>query len=119
MLALGKSYDEINEFVKEEYHFQNKLNLDRPMAFVAQFTNKRKIFQRGTFLIFGKDKQPFENLEQAKPYLDFYTVSQAQKKLIIQELNNLYINSYTIYPDFEGMRDMIKEYGSLFNREAL
>ncbi len=119
MLALEKNDNEIEEFVKEEYHFQNKLNLDHPMAFVAQFTNKRKVFQRGTFLIFGKNKQPFDNLEQAKPYLNFYTVSQAQKKLIIQELNNLYINSYTIYPDFEGMRDMINEYGSLFNREAL
>ena len=119
LLALGKNDEEIDEFIKEEYHYHDKLNLDHPMAFVAQFTNKRKVFQRGTFLVFGKNKQTFEELEEAQPYLDFYVVPHAQKKQIIQELNNLYINSYTIYPDFEGMRNMIKEYGSLFNREPL
>ena len=31
-------------------------NLEKPIAFVGSFTNKRKIAQRGCFIIFGEKK---------------------------------------------------------------
>ena len=97
----------------QEFH---SVDMTLPWAFVAPFTNKRKVFQRGVFLIFGKNQLPFETCSIAQPYLSCYTIPKAYKKKIIQELNNLYINDYTIYPDYKGMKSVFEKYGSLFNR---
>ena len=118
LLAIGED-EFINNFIKDYYHFSKSFNFEDPLAFVAQFTNKRKIFQRGTFLIFGKNKQAFEENDKSKDFLDYFIIPHRCKKKIFQELNNLYINAYTIYPDFKGMQETIKEYGSLFNRIQL
>ncbi len=50
----------INKHVKEKYLIECKHSLDKQFAYVSQFTNKRKVSQRGCFLISGKDKTPFE-----------------------------------------------------------
>lgn len=56
---------------------------------------------------------------KAKNFLDYFIIPHRCKKKIFQELSNLYINAYTIYPGFNGMQKTIKEYGSLFNRKPL
>ena len=117
--GLEWSENEIRQYLHKEYAFDQPINLADPVAFVAPFTNKRKVFQRGVFLIFGTDTHPFKTRSIAQPYLSCYTIPKAYKKKIIQELNNLYINDYTIYPDYRGMKNVLKKYGSLFNRNPL
>lgn len=105
----------INEHVKEKYLIECKNPIEKPFAYVSQFTNKRKVSQRGCFLIYGKDRTPFEKIPDAAPYLDYFTIDKNSKNNILKELNMFYINDYSVYPDYNGMEKMIKNCGSLFN----
>jgi hypothetical protein len=117
LLGLKWTQCDIEKYLFKEYAYDPPIDLRQPFAFVAPFTNKRKVFQRGVFLIYGKNiKRPFEEVELAQDVIDFFTIPKECKTTIIQELNNLYINSYTIYPDYSGMKKMFETYGSLFNR---
>ena len=103
-------------YVKEKFHSSsNQFSLDYPFAYVAQFTNKRKLSQRGCFLIYGKDTKPFEKMEKSKSFLTELIINKDSKKIILNQLNMIYINDYTVYPDYNGMEKMIKNRGSLFN----
>lgn len=115
LLGLEWTQKEIKSFIRREYGLTKSVDMTLPWAFVAPFTNKRKVFQRGVFLIFGKNQLPFETYSIAQPYLSCYTIPKAYKKKIIQELNNLYINDYTVYPDYRGMKNVFKKYSGLFN----
>ena len=106
---------EINKHVKEKYLIEYDNSIEKPFAYVSQFTNKRKVNQRGFFLIYGKDKTPFENMTEAQPWLNYFTVEKKYKEKILNELNMFYINDYSVYPDYNGMEKMIKNCGSLFN----
>lgn len=103
-------------YVKEKYpSLSTPFSLDYPFAYVAQFTNKRKLNQRGCFLIYGKNKTAFEKMNVSKPFLKELLISKKEKKTILNQLNMMYINDYTVYPDYNGMEKMIKSRGSLFN----
>ena len=39
---------------------------------------------------------------------------KADKSKYLKQLNTLYINDYSVYPDFEGMSKAIKRNGGLF-----
>ena len=119
LMGLEWPENKILQYLYKEYALDQSINLMDPVAFVAPFTNKRKVFQRGVFLIFGTDRRPFETCSAAQPYLSYYTIPKENKERIIQELNNLYINDYTVYPDYKGMKSVFKKYGSLFNRNPL
>lgn len=103
-------------YVNERYpSLSTSIFLEYPFAYVAQFTNKRKLNQRGCFLIYGKDSTPFEQMNVSKPYLDELIIDKNSKCKILNQLNMMYINDYTVYPDYNGMEKMIKSRGSLFN----
>lgn len=91
------------------------LTLEYPFAYVSQFTNKRKLNQRGCFLIYGKDTTAFEKMSVSKTYLKELIIDKDSKSTILNQLNMMYINDYTVYPDYSGMEKMIKSRGSLFN----
>ncbi|MBN2440496.1 MAG: hypothetical protein JXJ04_04105, partial [Spirochaetales bacterium] len=90
-------------------------DIDKPVAFVASYTNKRKLNQRGCFIIYGKNKSELDTFSETNGCLDYITIKINNKKKILDELNLLYINDYSVYPDYQGMDRMIKKYGSLFN----
>lgn len=89
--------------------------IEKPFSFVSQYTNKRKINQRGCFTISGRDKGSFDKWDEAKESIDYLTVKKENKVDILSELNLLYINEYSVFPDFDGMSKMIDKWGSLFN----
>lgn len=107
--------DVINEHVREKYLVECKNSLEKPFSYVSQFTNKRKVSQRGCFLIYGRDRTPFEKIKESDLYLDYFTIDEKCKISILSELNMFYINDYSVYPDYNGMEKMIKNCGSLFN----
>lgn len=115
LMVYNWSDSEINKHVKEKYLIDYDNSIEKPFAYVSQFTNKRKVNQRGCFLIYGKDKTPFEKITEAQPWLNYFTVEKKYKEKILNELNMFYINDYSVYSDYNGMEKMIKNCGSLFN----
>ena len=119
LLVYGWNNAVIEKYVGHKFlttDFKNSVkDIKSPFAYVAPFTNKRKVYQRGCFLIFGKDRTPFNQLKNAKLYLDYVTIKADFKEDILRNLNLFYINSYSVYPDYEGMSKMVEEYGSLFD----
>lgn len=51
----------------------------------------------------------------SKTYLKELIIDKDSKSTILNQLNMMYINDYTVYPDYSGMEKMIKSRGSLFN----
>jgi hypothetical protein len=94
-------------------------NIEKPIAFVSPYTNKRKVTQRGCFTIHGTDVGSLDKWDEAKNAICYLTVPKEVKAPILEELNLLYVNQYSIFPDFDGMSTMIETYGSLFNRKPL
>jgi hypothetical protein len=86
-----------------------------PLAYVSTFTNNRKISQKGAFVIWGEKKEALNSIPQVTNFIEYIDVKQNCKQEILNELNRLFINEYDVYPDFEGMKEMIKSKGSLFN----
>lgn len=114
----------IKKYIDKEFYFNDynkkidefEKEIKKPFAFVATFTNKRKYHQKGCFTIHGINKCPLDCYDEAKNNIVYITVKN--KKQIIKELNQLYINDYSIFPDFAGMSDMIDGFGSLFNYDS-
>ena len=115
LLVYNWNLTEINKHINDKYLVKCNNSLDEPFAYIAQFTNKRKVNQRGCFLIFGKNKTPFDKVVKAENCLDYLIIDKAAKKNILSQLNMFYINDYTVFPDYNGMEKMIKKVGSLFN----
>lgn len=123
--ALLSTYKDDIDFIKKivsnkyGYNLQDE-ELEKPFPFVSNFTNERMKHQRGVFTIYGtkyNDELKKEDLEQAysNNYLAKITITKGAKKNIYNQLNRLYINEYSVYPDLEGMRKLIRKRGGLFN----
>ena len=108
-------YD-IKQFLKRKFPsktvYEAMKDFDNPVSFVGSFSNKRKIAQNGCFLIFGKDTTPFENNPKSQDCLAYISVKN--KKYIRRQLNQMFINSFSVYPDFCGAKKQLELYGSLF-----
>ena len=113
MLAYGWKIDEIKKILKEQFNYDTRVikEFTRPMAFVGVFTNDRKNAQHGCFTIFGEKKEAFE--EFCKNGELAYFVVNNQKE-ILSDLNKLYINDFSLFPDFYGVKEQIRKYKSLF-----
>jgi hypothetical protein len=115
LLAYGWHYDEIVKYLEKRYPVV-KVSRERfqyPYPTVSAFSNDRKLHQRGTFLVWGEDTG-FDIKHQIKQK-DSIIIPHNAKGKILEELNKLYINEYTVYPDYVGMRKMMESRGSLFN----
>ncbi|WP_191017104.1 FRG domain-containing protein [Treponema zioleckii] len=117
LLGYGWKCCEIQEFLEKAFPkitVENAMsNFDEPVAFVGAFSVKRKIAQSGCFLIYGEDSIPFENNQKATDCLAYITVKN--KRLIREQLNRLFINSFSVYPDYVGAKTQFERYGSFFN----
>ena len=117
LLSYGWTFENIFKYLEKKY-IKVELkeeDIEKPFSFVSQYTSKRKINQRGCFTISGIDKGSFDKWDETKESMDYLTVKKDKKEEILNELNLLYINEYSVFPDFEGMSKMIKKWGSLFN----
>jgi len=117
LLSYGWNFDDIGKYIERKYvRFElNEKDLEKPISFVSPYTNKMKISQRGCFTINGTDRGSLDKWDEEKKSLDYLTIRGDKKYEILNELNLLYINEYSVYPDFDGMSEMIKKWGSLFN----
>lgn len=117
LLSGGWSFDKINNFIKTNYDYDNLTveDITKPFAFVANYTNDRIIHQRGCFTIHGIDTSELDTVKEAIDCVQRIEIKASIKLDLLNELNQLYINEYSIFPDFEGMKEMVKNHGSLFN----
>jgi len=116
LLSGNWSFDKIKAYIKTEYGYEiEKDDIEKPFAYVANYTNKRIIHQRGCFTIHGTSNNDFGTVQEFSSCSTRLTISGNLKNDVIKELNMLYVNDYSIYPDFDGMKSMISKKGSLFN----
>ncbi len=104
--------DYLNRHYSENAASEVMRNIDLPVALVGAFSNRRKIAQNGCFLIYGKDDIAFENIPKSVDCLAYITVKN--KPIIKEQLNNLFINAFSVYPDFTGAKKQLERYGSFF-----
>ncbi len=115
VLLAAHKFDEVKEYINKYFDYiitEDEINL--PFPFVAVFSNPRVFHQRGVFTIHGLDKDIYENFPLFPRYTNRFDIPAEDKESLMQELSQLYINDYSIYPDFQGMSDAIKNYSSLF-----
>jgi FRG domain len=114
-LLAVQNYDSVKAYIQEHFKYnlsQEEINL--PFPFVAVFSNQRILHQRGVFTIHGWDQDIYEKFPLFSQYTDRFDIPAENKEDLMQQLSQLYINDYSIYPDFQGMSDAIKRYSSLF-----
>jgi hypothetical protein len=117
LLAKDWSFTDIKEYLSRKYLY-DKLeveDIEMPFPFIANYTNDRILHQRGCFTIHGKCEKPLDDFKDVNDFIKRVRIKFEAKPKILEELNQLYVNYYSIYPDFEGMKNMIKQWGSLFN----
>ena len=108
----------IQNYIKSKYFYDITTDeLETPFAFVSNFINSRIQDQRGVFTIHGiKDIDLLkENIFCKNAYRIF--IESAKKKEIYQQLNWLYINEYTQYPDIKGVKEIVGRTRGFFNIE--
>jgi len=112
--------DEIINILKKEYSFEISPELFKEkfkmaFPFVSSFSNDRIVAQKGCFTIHGLNESSIECQEQG--VLHKFFIDKSAKKKIIEELNLLGIDDYSVFPDYEGMRKSFERKGSLFNNK--
>jgi hypothetical protein len=120
-MAYGWKNRDIRKYLRKKF-VKGHINIDKkklklPMAYVSIFSNERKAQQGGAFMIWGEEKKDFKQMKEAESFLAYIEIDAVSKDDILNELNKLFINDYTIFPDFEGMKHVIEKRGSLFNVE--
>lgn len=117
LLASGWKMKYIQGYINKHFDYAGLEEEDifYPFPFVATFTNQRIIHQRGCFTIHGIQVAGIEAFPIVQDYLMRIPVVASDKATILQELNLLYVNHYSIYPDFEGMQKVINKNYGLFN----
>ncbi|CAL1519172.1 hypothetical protein MMC2321_02917 [Chitinophaga sp. MM2321] len=115
LLASGWNYEHIAKYIEKTFGYADLAtkDLELPFPYVACFTNDRIYNQHGCFTIHGTSEIPMDEL--AKDYLHRIQIPANCKASILEHLNMLYINDYSVYPDFEGMSKTIKAHKGLFN----
>lgn len=117
LLSGNWPFDDIKNYISKEfgYHDLQPGDIIDPFAFVANYTNDRIIHQRGCFTIHGTENKAFNHNGKFSDCFSRISIEASSKNTILDELNMLYINDYSIYPDFDGMKTLISKRKSLFN----
>jgi FRG domain protein len=115
-----KHYQDIYQIILDKYGYNISLTeLEDPFAFISNYTNNRILSQRGAFTIHG-DKD-INLLERTYSYFreNAYkiVIKKCAKEEIYKQLNWLYINEYTQYPDFKGIKEIVSRTKGFFNIE--
>ena len=117
LLARHWDFDAIKDYISKKFLYSELKveDIKIPFPFIANYTNDRILHQRGCFTIQGICKEALDDITDIKNIIRRILIKCEFKTKIIKQLNQLYVNYYSIYPDFEGMSKMIKQKGSLFN----
>jgi hypothetical protein len=117
LLSGGWQFEKIKNYIDQKYQYNDLIpgDIEKPFAFIANYTNTRILHQRGCYSIQGSDTIALDKVPEALGCIYRIDIQSKHKKQIMTELNQLYINHYSIYPDFEGMKRMILIHKGLFN----
>lgn len=117
LLASKWSEEHIIRYIEERFSYKKLTcsDIQLPFAFVGTFINQRMIHQKGCFTIHGMNKSAIEDIPEAAKFLSAIKIPKDKKTIILSELNTLFINHYSVYPDFEGMTKTVRLRKGLFN----
>ena len=102
--------------INSKYRFNlQRDDIFKPVAVVSNFTNKREFHQRGAFTIHSESNDALSSFSEFKEFSKCVTIPKDSKHKILAELSKLYIIEYSIFPDFEGMKNQVKLRKGLFN----
>ena len=107
---------DIEKVLKKEFYgnFLSAEDLKLPFPFVAKYANQRIIHQSGCFVIYGTDEISMNKSPKFEDYLQSIEIENNERKKIFEDLNKLFINHYSVFPDFKGMKEQFDDYGSLY-----
>ena len=118
LLAYQWKEEWVQEFIMNEYCYDiTPDEYEYALPFIAKFQNDRIVAQRGAFTIWGTDERSLDSQIAIynKNNLQQINIKADSKGSILKELGRLYINEYTVYPDFEGIKQLVKREKGLFN----
>ncbi|WP_315541163.1 FRG domain-containing protein [Capnocytophaga leadbetteri] len=116
LLSTYKDFGYIKKFVYDKYGFRiTKKDIQEPFALVSNFTNSRMQHQRGVFTIHGMDKVDLRNEDYFTSNAYKIIIKAEVKQEIYEQLNWLYINEYTQYPDIKGIKEIVGNRQGFFN----
>ena len=121
--ALNATYSNAEgiKFIKKyinKYYFRKikDKDIEKPFAFVSNFTNNRMEHQRGVFTIHGTDRNI--DLREEEYFVKNackIIISKYLKKSIYDQLNRMYINEYSQYPDIKGIKEIVESRKGFFD----
>ena len=116
LLSTYKDFGYIKKFVYDKYGFRiTKKDIQEPFALVSNFTNSRMQHQRGVFTIHGMNKIDLRNENYFTSNAYKIIIKAEVKQEIYEQLNWLYINEYTQYPDIKGIKEIVAQRKGFFN----
>ena len=118
LLAYKWTAGEIAQYIQDKFHYSIDLvEYQSALPYIAKYRNDRIVAQRRAFTIFGEQTCAlnFQSGYKNSSNLQCIKILEEHKKPILDELNKLCINEYTIYPDYVGMNKMIRSRRGLFN----
>lgn len=116
LLSTYKDFAYIKKFLYDKYGFRiTKKDIQEPFALVSNFTNSRMQHQRGVFTIHGMDKVDLRNEDYFTSNAYKIIIKAEVKQEIYEQLNWLYINEYTQYPDIKGIKEIVAQRKGFFN----
>jgi hypothetical protein len=102
--------EDLDPYNKTYADFCNQVDFnchDLPIALYPRRTNERIFAQRGLFTIHGRNEGSIEAIcPQAVIRIDLTDEVKAKLKKVLPQFG---INKYSVYPDFKGLSDHLKE----------
>lgn len=125
-LLASHTYEEVMGIIREEFYGceVTRDDLQLPFPFLGKYGNARLIHQSGGFTIHGgrygettahKPLDHFDELKGDPRLLQKIRIPRKQREGILAELNRLFINPYSVFPDLDGMSQHLKLYPSLYS----
>ena len=116
LLSTYEDFAYIKKFVYDKYGYRiTKKDIQEPFALVSNFTNSRMQHQRGVFTIHGMNKIDLRNENYFTSNAYKIIIKAEVKQEIYEQLNWLYINEYTQYPDIKGIKEIVAQRKGFFN----
>jgi len=121
LLSGGWNFDKVEKYISSKYGYSDLKveDIDKPFAYISSYINNRILHQRGCFTIHGLCKTEMDAIPEAVDCIRRIDIDCSNKNTLMQEINYFYINHYSIFPDFEGMKEMIKRTGGLFDIKTI
>lgn len=125
-LLASHTYKEVTCIIRKEFYGCEVTpeDLQLPFPFLGKYGNARLIHQSGGFTIHGgrygetaahTPMEDFDELKDDPRILQKIRIPLKEREGILAELNLLFINQYSIFPDLEGMSQHLKIYPSLYS----